>query len=73
MAAVLFLCPQGSETEDQIVRYLLQVTHTFLPQKKPVMSEESGFAGEGVELSLLNNLPLDLKLTVSNQVFIHHL
>ena len=47
MAAVLFLCPQGSETEDQIVRYLLQVTHTFLPQKKPVMSEESGFAGEG--------------------------
>ena len=47
MAAVLFLCPQGSETEDQIVRYLLQVTHTFLPQKKPVISEESGFAGEG--------------------------
>lgn len=47
MAVLLFLCPQGSETEEQIVRYLLQVTHTFLSQKKPVMSEESGFAGEG--------------------------
>ena len=47
MAVVLFLCPQGSETEEQIARYLLQVTHTFLPQKKPIVGEESGFAVEG--------------------------
>ena len=47
MAVLLFLCPQGSETEEQIVRYLLQVTHTFLPQKKPAVGEESGFAVVG--------------------------
>ena len=47
LTVLLFLCPQGSETEEQIVRYLLQVTHTFLPQKKPAVGEESGFAVVG--------------------------
>lgn len=41
---------QGSETEEEIVRYLLQLTHTFLPQKgfkKLVVSEESAPVVEG--------------------------
>ena len=72
MAVLLFPCPQGSETEEQIVRYLLQVTHTFLSQKKPVMSEQSGVAVEGGGAMTAEQSSTGLKLIASNQLFIHH-